>query len=207
MSPNPGPPSLPTLKPFVPAANDFTVHSARNRKALENQLKQTQRVAEKPESHFGQKLLLGHVSMLTDVVLVERDGRNYIVTADRDEHIRISRGIPQAHIIESYCFGHTEFVSRLCVPTTYPNILISGGGEDEIYVWDWLIGKILQKVDLRSQVLRDIPETNQNLDTIDNINLADAYLCLPANIVVSNIGHIAKGPSMQSDYIVVTCEG
>lgn len=56
-------------------------------------------------SGFEHKLLLGHVSMLTDIALVVLNGRNYIITADRDEHIRISRGIPQSHIIEGFCLG------------------------------------------------------------------------------------------------------
>src|SRR5271169_2741062 len=105
-------------KPFVPAANDLTVHSVRNRRALQNQMKQKHNNSEKSELQFERKLLLGHVSMLTDIALIERNGQNYIITADRDEHIRISRGVPQAHIIERYCLGHRDFVSRLCLPDT-----------------------------------------------------------------------------------------
>jgi tRNA (guanine-N(7)-)-methyltransferase subunit TRM82 len=200
-------PSPTASKPFTPAANDLTVHTIRNRKALENQLRLTQQAAEKPEAHSGQMLLLGHVSMLTDITLVTLGGRSYIVTADRDEHIRISRGIPQAHIIENYCLGHTEFVSRLCVPSAYPNLLISGGGEDEIYVWDWLAGDILQKVDIRGQLSRDILETDQDLDAAVNVDVTSTHPYLPTNIVVANISHIAKGQNMQSDQIVVACEG
>lgn len=78
--------------------------------------------------------------MLTDVAYATRkvDGkeRGYIVTADRDEHIRISRGPPQSHIIEGYCLGHKEFISKMClIPGT--SMLVSGGGDDELYVWDW----------------------------------------------------------------------
>jgi tRNA (guanine-N(7)-)-methyltransferase subunit TRM82 len=195
------------LESFRPAANVLTVHSARNRKALQNQSRQEHKETEKTEVHFEQKLLLGHVSMLTDVALVEYDGRNYIVTADRDEHIRISRGIPQTHIIEGYCLGHTEFVSCLCAPATYPDLLISGGGEDEIYVWNWLEGKIVQKVNLRSQISKYILEANQDLDAAEVIGITGGRFCLPSNIAVSNIKHMAKGPNMQSDHIIVACEG
>src|SRR4051794_33289903 len=59
-----------TSKPFVPAANDLTVHSQRNLKALENQKRQTNKPSEKSEPSFEHKLLLGHVSMLTDLALV-----------------------------------------------------------------------------------------------------------------------------------------
>ncbi len=55
-------------------------------------------------------LLLGHVSMLTSVIPASHGSRQYIITADRDEHIRVSRGIPHTHVIESYCLGHKDFV-------------------------------------------------------------------------------------------------
>lgn len=125
---------------FRPAATTLTVHSQRNRRALEMQTKQKLFQTKKEPLAFEHKLLLGHVSMLTDVCHASRelDGRtrNYIVTADRDEHIRVSRGIPQAHIIEGYCHGHKEFVSKIClIPGT--NLLVSGGGDDWLGVWDW----------------------------------------------------------------------
>ena len=96
--------------PFVPAASSRTVHTKKNQEALRNQQKQTNPKREQKVVHFDHKLLLGHVSLLTDLVCVELDGhaspsskrREYIITSDRDEHIRISRGIPQAHIIEGY---------------------------------------------------------------------------------------------------------
>ncbi|KAG9246592.1 guanine-N(7)--methyltransferase subunit trm82 [Calycina marina] len=137
---------------FTPAANHLTVHSVRNRKALENQKRQAKPKPDSSGPEFEHKLLLGHVSMLTDVALHTYNGRHYIFTADRDEHIRISRGIPQAHIIEQFCLGHTDFVSRLCIPSTRPEILISGGGDDELLVWDWENGNLLSRADLKGHV-------------------------------------------------------
>jgi len=125
---------------FKPAATTLTVHSQRNRRALEMQTKQKLFQTKKEPLAFEHKLLLGHVSMLTDVchASCEADGktRNYIITADRDEHIRVSRGIPQAHIIEGYCLGHKEFLSKIClIPGS--DLLVSGGGDDWLGVWDW----------------------------------------------------------------------
>lgn len=147
--------------PFVPAANSRTVHTLRNQKALENQKKITNRRARKKTPEFDHRLLLGHVSLLTDLVCVSLQDhrfnspkpRNYILTSDRDEHIRVSRGIPQAHIIEGYCLGHSEFVTKLCIPNWYPQLLISGGGDDYLLLWDWLSGRVRQVVDLRSPLL------------------------------------------------------
>lgn len=96
--------------------------------------------------------MLGHVSMLTDIIMGRDGEREYILTADRDEHIRITRGIPQTHVIEGFCLGHEQFITRLCIPTSRENILISGGGDDDIYVWEWLTGTLISKIDLKSHV-------------------------------------------------------
>lgn len=143
-------------KSYTPAATNLTVHSARNRRALEEQLKRkvTDPKTKEPLK-FEHQLLLGHVSMLTDMQIAteKADGktRQYIITSDRDEHIRISRGPPHAYIIERYCLGHTEFVNKMClVPNT--NLLLSAGGDDWLGVWDWTTGKLLAKRDLKAAV-------------------------------------------------------
>lgn len=135
-------------KKYIPSASVLTVHSGRNRKALEEQLKHAEKkpkqVKEAPK--FKHDLILGHVSMLTDVACVAVGKRDYILTADRDEHIRISRGIPQAYIIEGFCQGHEQFVSRLCF--TKAGYLVSGGGDDYLYLWNWLEDRLLEKLPL-----------------------------------------------------------
>ncbi|WEW58272.1 tRNA (guanine-N(7)-)-methyltransferase non-catalytic subunit trm82 [Emydomyces testavorans] len=142
------------LKSFQPSATKLTVHTQRNLKALEQQLRKPHAVQEKSEFPFEHRLLLGHVSMLTDMALVHLPAipparsRSYIITSDRDEHIRVSRGPSQAHIIHGYCLGHTSFVSKLCIPPWDSKVLISGGGDDCIFCWDWLEGRILQRVPL-----------------------------------------------------------
>ncbi len=147
-------------KPFISAATPLTVHTQRNLEALRNQQRSTNQIPKKKTLEFSHRLLLGHVSLLTDLAsatLVDRTSalireRNYVLTSDRDEHIRVSRGIPQTHIIEGYCFGHTEFVSKLCIPNWDQEILISGGGDDFILIWDWLSGTVRQRVDLRHPI-------------------------------------------------------
>lgn len=190
-------------KPFVSAANHLTIHTARNRRALLNQMKQTQN-KEKTEIAFEHELLLGHVSMLTDLLLVKNRGRNYIVTADRDEHIRISRGIPQTHVIEAFCLGHTDFVSRLCIPDTYHELLISGGGDDEICLWRWLSGDLLNRVDIRSHVEEVFSKLNlrMGMDVADEQPISAEQ----QKVAVSHICHVKGGQDTPGDFIAITCE-
>jgi tRNA (guanine-N(7)-)-methyltransferase subunit TRM82 len=158
-------PTASTSALFKPQADELTVHTKRNLKALENQKislgrRALQEQLNRPQ--FELTLLLGHVSMLTAICVgtvtstsTEGKGREreYIITADRDEHIRVSRGMPQAHVIEGFCLGHEDFVSRLCVaPGGKDEILISGGGDDYLFVWDWVKGQLLGKAGVLEHV-------------------------------------------------------
>ncbi|KAH8890961.1 hypothetical protein GQ53DRAFT_806917 [Thozetella sp. PMI_491] len=143
---------------FKPEANESTVHTQRNLRALKEQIRYRERVEREREQkaakgqslepQFEHTLLLGHVSMLTAVLSATHGGRPYILTADRDEHIRVSRGIPQAYVIEGYCLGHEQFISKLCIPGSRPEILISGGGDNCLFVFDWKKGKLLSRFDI-----------------------------------------------------------
>lgn len=145
-------------KPYEPSATNLTVHTRRNLESLEQQMRQAALSKTNQEErvvlNFEHQLVIGHVSLMTDLISVARPAdstagkRNYILTADRDEHIRVSRGIPQAHVIEQFCFGHTSFVSSLCIPSWESKVLISGGGDNYLLVWDWVENQILQKVHL-----------------------------------------------------------
>lgn len=151
-----------------PSATALTVHSKRNRKALDAQLQMYEARAAKGEDAeagkaeaptFEMDLLLGHVSMLTALALGESEGRRYILTADRDEHIRVSRFIPQAHVIEGFCLGHEDFVGAMVIPALRPEILVSGGGDSELLVWDWKSGRKVGSANVLSLVKEIAPET------------------------------------------------
>ncbi|KAL1762840.1 FAD dependent oxidoreductase-domain-containing protein [Schizophyllum commune] len=88
-------------------------------------------------------LVLGHVSLLTACILTHDE--RYIITADRDEHIRVS-WYPQAYEIESFCLGNEKFVSALHIPASVPDRLISGGGDPVFRVWDWMTGTIVREI-------------------------------------------------------------
>ena len=129
---------------FKSSASELTVHTKGNREALRQQREQKAAAKTKEGPTFEHKLLLGHVSLLTDLIMVEADvegkRRQYILTADRDEHIRVSRGPSQAHVTENYCLGHKEFVSKLCILPWQSDILVSGGGDTSIKTFHWQTG-------------------------------------------------------------------
>lgn len=132
---------------FKPSASELTVHTKGNLEALRQQREQKAAAKTKEGPNFEHKLLLGHVSLLTDLIIAEAEvsekRRQFILTADRDEHIRVSRGPSQAHIIENYCLGHKEFVSKLCTLPWQPDILVAGSGETSIKSFRWSTGKLV----------------------------------------------------------------
>ncbi|KAI0235593.1 WD repeat-containing protein 4 [Massospora cicadina] len=81
--------------------------------------------------------IVGHVSVLTDLVRFWVAGNikikalspddKFIITADRDEKVRVSC-YPNGYNIHTFCLGHREFVSSLCLPFGCEPLLISGGG-------------------------------------------------------------------------------
>jgi len=184
---SPRPAGLPPSKPLKLEANEFTVHSRRNLASLANQKRQQELRAARDAAQSpadaastttttptaDAALQLGHVSMLTAVLLASAPGpddgpagaadarrrrrRDYIITADRDEHIRVSRGLPQAHVVEAFCLGHADFVSALCLPR--PAVLVSGGGDPDLFVWDWAAGRLRSRVPLLQPVRAVRPDT------------------------------------------------
>jgi tRNA (guanine-N(7)-)-methyltransferase subunit TRM82 len=218
-----------TPKAFAPSATEQTVHSKANRRALEAQLKQAkdkQSVKTKEPLAFAHQLLLGHVSMLTDLVITtiiheeaaERP-RTYLLTSDRDEHIRISRGPPQAFVIEGYCLGHHEFVNRLCLAE--PGLLVSGGGDDDLLVWDWLHTKLVNKVNISKAVHRvkenlhrqeEGQEEEGNKDVQEDTRVAVSGLW---RLMSPSMGKVSKPTTTLHDeqanqnksHLLIACEG
>ncbi|USW54355.1 Putative WD40/YVTN repeat-like-containing domain superfamily [Septoria linicola] len=190
----------PAQTPYKPSASEATVHSQRNRQVLAMQMNQKNFTPRKEVLKFEHQLELGHVSMLTDLKFLTREvegqQRGYIVTADRDEHIRISRAPPQAHITEGFCLGHKEFVNRVCQIGS-SDLLVSGGGDDWLGVWNWQTFKLLKKFDLKSVVKEVTGDTEAklavsgiwsfDLRTTDGVDWAIAVACekVPALFFIS----------------------
>ena len=144
---------------FQPSATELTVHTKGNLEALRQQQKQRKRNARKEGPDFEHKLILGHVSLLTDVAIataeVSSRQRQFIITADRDEHVRISR-YPQAHIIHGYCLGFRDFVSKTRIVPWNQRYLIVGSGEPSLKIFDWQQGRLLSQLAFDGQLQDDI---------------------------------------------------
>ena len=74
--------------------------------------------------------IMGHLSMLLDITFVRtEENEEFLLTADRDEKIRLSH-YPNAYNIQGYCLGHTEFVSHVKLIDSNRILSASGDGED-----------------------------------------------------------------------------
>ncbi|KAH9289026.1 hypothetical protein KI387_033143, partial [Taxus chinensis] len=93
--------------------------------------------------------LLAHCcSIITDLGILS-NGR-LIATADRDFKIRVSvlpkNPLGGAHEIQSFCLGHTNFVSCISflgIQADCEGFLISGGGDATVRLWDYMSGELL----------------------------------------------------------------
>ncbi|KAK9538163.1 hypothetical protein VZT92_005715 [Zoarces viviparus] len=92
------------------------------------------------------ELKMGHLSMLLAVSMSPDD--KYVITADRDEKIRVSH-LRSPHNIQSFCLGHQQFVSALLVPPGHPHWLLSGSGDGTMKLWEYESGRELQSWDLK----------------------------------------------------------
>ncbi|CAC5409707.1 TRM82 [Mytilus coruscus] len=96
------------------------------------------------ETHAGE-LLLGHLSMLLDIVVARND--EFVVTCDRDEKIRVSC-YPNSYNVHSYCLKHTEYVASIIYIKDH-DLLISGGGDGKVIIWS-LNGEVLCEVECKT---------------------------------------------------------
>lgn len=105
------------------------------------------------------RLLLGHLFMFSDVQFITENESGkplYIISADRDEKIRISN-YPDTYNIERFCFGHKSFIRRLLVVDQ--SRFVSVDQQNEVCVWN------LDSLNVEKNVNRPLaPERTVSLD-------------------------------------------
>lgn len=92
----------------------------------------------------GGRHLLGHLSMPLDI-LVTPD-REFVVTCDRDEKIRVSR-YPNAYNIERFCLGHAAFVTKIAA--LKGGVLLSASGDGTLKFWRYARGDCVASYGVR----------------------------------------------------------
>ncbi|XP_038150067.1 tRNA (guanine-N(7)-)-methyltransferase non-catalytic subunit wdr4 isoform X1 [Cyprinodon tularosa] len=128
------------------------------------------------------ELKMGHLSMLLAVTISIDD--QYIITADRDEKIRVSHH-RSPYNIQSYCLGHQQFVSALQIPSGHPQWLLSGSGDGTLKLWEFESGRRLQSLDLRQ--LEDTPST----DPVKGLNRA--VFCVRSSPTGRDVAVLCEG--------------
>lgn len=130
-------------------------------------------------------LLLGHLSMLLDV-MVTNDNK-HIISADRDEKIRVSM-FPNSYNIVSYCLGHTKFVTNIA-ELPKEGFLISGGGDGYLRIWNYKTGTEMMSINYAEKFLQeDVENFNERLK---NHDVEEIEVSMPVKQL--RIGRMEKG--------------
>ena len=123
-----------------------------------------------PMDQMEEHLLLGHLSLISDMLVHDA----YLITADRDEKIRISR-LNAPFVIESFCLGHVQFVSKLSW-FERSRLLVSSGGDMNLMVWKVTCGTCLTSMNMK-----EIFGESDQVSAISALGCLDSYIVCAAN--------------------------
>lgn len=105
-------------------------------------------------------IILGHISMLFNV-LISPCGK-YVLTSERDEKIRVSL-YPNSYEIGGFLLGHQQYVATLCfIEDKKKNLLLSGGGDEYIILWDWKKYELISKFNIKDMIKEKYESNNDN---------------------------------------------
>ncbi|KAL0419881.1 UNVERIFIED_CONTAM: tRNA (guanine-N(7)-)-methyltransferase non-catalytic subunit wuho [Sesamum radiatum] len=114
--------------------------------------------------------ILSHYCSIITRLEFSPDGK-YIITADRDFKIRVTvfpkQPLNGAHEIQSFCLGHTEFVSCLAFISCEDyaqGLLVSGSGDSTVRLWDYASGCLLDTCDVGAEA--GLLHSNQRLEEV-----------------------------------------
>ncbi|GFY98805.1 transducin/WD40 repeat-like superfamily protein [Actinidia rufa] len=101
--------------------------------------------------------ILAHYCSIITSLEFSTDGR-FIASADRDFKIRVTvfpkKPLDGAHEIQSFCLGHTEYVSCLAFVCAleYPEgFLVSGSGDSTVRLWHIASGSLLDTCEVSAE--------------------------------------------------------
>ena len=107
------------------------------------------------------RLLLGHTaSILTGMQITPSSsvGKKFILTADRDEKVRVSL-FPETYSIHGYLLGHTAFISAMSAVSDDSNgtksLCLTGSGDGTVRLFDYQTCKEVGMVPVMLQQFRE----------------------------------------------------
>lgn len=135
------------------------------------------------ESHFS-LYFLGHLSMLLDILVTSDE--KYIITADRDEKIRVSK-FPNSYNIASYCLAHKKFVNNIAEVPHDREILVSCGGDGVFIFWDYKTGKEIYTFPFKDGLQDEDTDIGKLSRLLEESNVEESVIALPVKQM-----HISK---------------
>uniref|UniRef100_T1IH29 tRNA (guanine-N(7)-)-methyltransferase non-catalytic subunit n=1 Tax=Strigamia maritima TaxID=126957 RepID=T1IH29_STRMM len=138
------------------------------------------------ESNNESRFVIGRISLLLDLVL-SVDGR-FLITSDRDEKICVSN-FPNSYNIQSYCLGHTEFVSCVSLLSLNSDVLVSSSGDGTIRFWDFKSGVEKLCIDCAKEKGYDMKcDRSTRLSEMNSkTNAIKKCICMPNRNIVAVI--------------------
>uniref|UniRef100_A0A6N2MS16 tRNA (guanine-N(7)-)-methyltransferase non-catalytic subunit n=1 Tax=Salix viminalis TaxID=40686 RepID=A0A6N2MS16_SALVM len=152
--------------------------------------------------------LLAHYCSIITSLEFSPDGR-FIVTADRDFKIRVTvfpkKPLDGAHEIQSFCLGHTEFVSCLAFLFTvdYPQgFLVSGGGDSTVRLWDINPGTLLDTCEFGSKAgIVDYKGNEVSCSTVTDLCTIPGILLVSCDLSSQTFGAVKVISNMGDSFI------
>ena len=131
------------------------------------------------------RLLLGHTaSILTGMQIVPSFnggvGKRFILTADRDEKVRVT-SFPETYNIHGYLLGHTAFISDMdaasCTEDGVRPLCLTGSGDGTVRLWDYQTCKEVGMVPVMLKAFDndkcDMKDNEEDEDAVDDDNKCD----------------------------------
>ncbi|CAJ1904380.1 unnamed protein product [Sphenostylis stenocarpa] len=171
--------------------------------------------------------LLSHYCSIITSLEFSPDGR-FILSADRDFKIRVTnlpnKPLNGAHQIQSFCLGHSEFVSCLAFVQGQEcpeGLLLSGSGDSTVRLWNVDSGALFDtcEVALKAGLLEDNGKAEEHghavtdiCTVLDGLLVAVAIQSLQGIILLScNVSEktlsVTKVVSVVGEAFVPTCLG